>query len=320
MFYPLSQLHPIGMGRVSPYGTHPAAHRHTFPPNPAAASVRQRSFIWHDAARDRDVPVRVYLPAGDGPFPAIVFSHGVGESQLSYEYLGRHWAAGGYVSVHPTHAGSDVRITIGRYPVTPILRSAALDPVNWLDRPRDLSFVLDRLMLDGKLSPLIDFDRIAAGGHSLGAHSAMALIGLRFSIDGSPPPDLRDVRIKACIALSPHGPGVLGLGPESWGDIAAPFLSLYGTEDTDIITNDTLSRRAGFDLAAGVEKMLITIEGAEHETFTGRDPAFPFVSDAAKHQSQIATATTAFLNQHLMSTATAKSRRLRGGAAKRNRR
>ena len=272
------------------------------PALPIPSEVGQRSFVWHDAARDRDVPLRVYFPTGDGPFPAILFSHGVGESQLSYEYLGRHWAAGGYVAVHPTHQGSDVRITLGHNPITPILRSAALDPVNWLDRPRDLSFVLDRLTVVAELSQLIDFDRIAVGGHSLGAHSAMALIGLRFSIDGSLSPDLRDERIKICLALSPPGPGILGLNQESWAGIAVPFLSLYGTQDTDILTNDPQARRAGIDLAGNVDAALITIDGAEHETFTGRDPAFPFISDAAEHQAQIAAATTAFLDRHLMAT------------------
>ena len=52
--------------------------------------------------------------------------HGVVESQFSYEYLGRHWASNGYVAVHPTYEDSDVRVTIGRNPVTPALREAAL--------------------------------------------------------------------------------------------------------------------------------------------------------------------------------------------------
>src|SRR5215510_6060681 len=63
---------------------------------------------WHDARRDRDVPAKIYSPnTGDGPFPVIIFSHGLGGSREGYEYLGRHWASHGYVSVHLQHIGSD---------------------------------------------------------------------------------------------------------------------------------------------------------------------------------------------------------------------
>ena len=37
----------------------------------------------------------------------IVFSHGLGGTRDGYEYLGRHWASYGYVSVHLQHKGSD---------------------------------------------------------------------------------------------------------------------------------------------------------------------------------------------------------------------
>jgi predicted dienelactone hydrolase len=44
---------------------------------------------------------------GPGPFPVIVFSHGLGGSREGYKYLGRHWASYGYVAVHVEHLGSD---------------------------------------------------------------------------------------------------------------------------------------------------------------------------------------------------------------------
>lgn len=283
--------------------------------SPAAGNIRLRSLAWRDAARDRDVPVRVYLPEGRGPFPVVVFSHGVGESQFTYEYLGRHWASNGYVAVHPTHEGSDVRVAIGRNPVTPALREAALNSDNWVNRPLDMSFVLDQLRVHPELSLLIDFDRVAVAGHSLGAHSALALVGLDFRIDGDPAPDLRDSRFTLCIALSPHGLGVFGLDEKSWDQIETPFLSLYGTLDTDIITKDPRTRRAGFDLSARAETVLITIERAEHETFTGRDPRFPFASDAASHQAYIAAMTTAYLDWHMKSAESAQAWLLNGAAS-----
>ena len=73
---------------------------------------------WQDAARDRPVPVKIYSPAtGKGPFPVIVFSHGLGGSREGYEYLGRQWASQGYVAVHVEHLGSDTFLYVDAGPL-----------------------------------------------------------------------------------------------------------------------------------------------------------------------------------------------------------
>jgi predicted dienelactone hydrolase len=79
-------------------------------PARAEFDVESKDATWTDAARGRDVPVRVYAPDlmhRGGPYPTIVFSHGGGESRASFDYLGRHWAACGYIAVFLTHAGTD---------------------------------------------------------------------------------------------------------------------------------------------------------------------------------------------------------------------
>ena len=43
-------------------------------PGPEVASVEN----WSIAGPDGQVPIRIYKPAGDGPFPAIVWAHGGG--------------------------------------------------------------------------------------------------------------------------------------------------------------------------------------------------------------------------------------------------
>ena len=49
----------------------------------------------HDSARQRDVPVRIYLPEGKGPAPVILFSHGLGGARTNNPYLGKHWSQAG---------------------------------------------------------------------------------------------------------------------------------------------------------------------------------------------------------------------------------
>jgi len=63
---------------------------------------------WLDQSRNRDVPVKIYYPtAGDGSFPAILFSPGLRGNRESGSHLGRYWAANGYVSVHIQHGRTD---------------------------------------------------------------------------------------------------------------------------------------------------------------------------------------------------------------------
>ena len=61
----------------------------------------------HDAARNRDIPVRIYLPVNEKPEPVVLFSHGLGGSRAGSKFLGEHWAARGYVAVFVQHPGSD---------------------------------------------------------------------------------------------------------------------------------------------------------------------------------------------------------------------
>ena len=74
-----------------------------------AATLSVTNLTWHDAARQRDIPARIYLPVAPGAtnLPLIIFSHGLGGTREGYAFLGEHWATNGYIAVHVQHAGSD---------------------------------------------------------------------------------------------------------------------------------------------------------------------------------------------------------------------
>ena len=113
---------------------------------PGSLSVATVEYDWHDAARNRDVPVKIYYPSTNTvPCPVIVFSHGLGGSREGYAYMGRHWASHGYVSVHPTHIGSDTSVLNESKTPFEAMQTAAADPQNAINRPKDVSFVIDRL-------------------------------------------------------------------------------------------------------------------------------------------------------------------------------
>jgi len=131
--------------------------------------------VLHDAARKKDLPLKIYYPDAAGPFPVIIFSHGALASKDCYSALGQYWASFGYVSIHPSHGDS---IADSGYRGT--LREAISDPAAWKNRPEDVSFIIDSFAdlerLVPQLKGQLDFRHIGVGGHSFGAYTA-ALIG-----------------------------------------------------------------------------------------------------------------------------------------------
>ena len=104
LFFAVAGLVPAGRAEASS----PAAPECRSGAAPVPTRWRSSSPTWQDSRRQRQVPVKIYYPAdGAGPFPVIIFSHGLGGSREGYQYLGRHWASHGYVSVHLQHLGSD---------------------------------------------------------------------------------------------------------------------------------------------------------------------------------------------------------------------
>lgn len=238
----------------------------TYPADPTALPVKTLELAWHDSARDRDVPARIYYPATTAPCPVIVFSHGLGGSRGGYGYLGNYWAAHGYISVHLQHAGSDSGVWKGTLTPMKALRKAAADPANARNRPRDVSFALDRLaqLNADKSSPLhgrFDLDHVGLAGHSFGAFTTMAAVTLSHPIGGYDP------RIKAAIAMSTPAPKL----PNAYVSVKIPVYHLTGTEDTDRVgsVKSAKDRRIPYDQTKSAPACLLTLEGGDHAIFSG---------------------------------------------------
>jgi dienelactone hydrolase len=238
---------------------------------PQFERVEETSLEWHDAARDRDVPVKIYEPAGaNGKLPVVIVSHGIGEDRDTYAFLGRALARHGYMSVHVTHAGTDKAMLRRGYLH---LYRAVKDPKNWIARTLDVTFVLDRLATRADA----DLDRVAVVGHSAGAFTAFSVAGIR-TTDGR---TLRDPRVKGIVAISiPRLDGIVA----DW-NVPIPVLNVTGTCDTSLIYRTfPRHRRIPFESSRG--QSLVTIEGVNHNTTSAKsDP----------HQELIAQLVVAWL-------------------------
>ncbi|MGA9042366.1 MAG: hypothetical protein WB421_17665, partial [Terriglobales bacterium] len=113
-----------------------------YSPDRPLREVATLLMTWHDLARDRDIPVKIYYPANaKSPCPLIIFSHGLGGTREGYAYLGEHWAGCGYISVHLQHIGSDDAVWRGAgVAAYAQLTRAVNDPVNALNRAKDVTF------------------------------------------------------------------------------------------------------------------------------------------------------------------------------------
>ncbi len=286
-----------------------AVHRRGEPALPGPLAVEDLETSAVDASRSREIPLRIWVPDAPGPFPVILFSHGVGGEPAAYAALLRSWASHGYVVIAPSHPGSDAKIFVALGRPARRLDQALEDPKNWLDRPKDISFLIDSLpaleQREPQLHGKLDLARIGVGGHSFGASTTAVIAGVPITLPNqNEPTTLRDPRPKAFVLLSPTRYGDRGFRAAGWQAMTRPLLAMTGTRDLPSPGIHYEDRTAPFRDAPPGDKWLIVIEGAEHMSFAG---GVPFHRVPPPMQRAIEEATLSFWDAELKGDARAKS-------------
>jgi predicted dienelactone hydrolase len=264
-------IHAAARAETPPAATAPTAPATSL----ETADVISLDLDWEDSARNRAVPVRLYLPEGASaahPVPLVVFSHGMGGSRRGYSYLGRYWASQGYASLHLQHVGSDRSLWSGNvFSVVGRLQGAAQDE-EAIARAGDFRFALDQLLANRELGAKIDATRIVAAGHSYGANTTLMVVGAKVERNGRVI-DLSDPRPRAAIILS--APPFYGENDTAkiLAGIKVPTLHITATEDVIRIPgyySGAEDRIAVFEAMPGTAKFLAVFEGGSHSMFTDR--------------------------------------------------
>ena len=228
---------------------------------------------WYDSARQRNLPLRLRWPSTPGPWPAIIYSHGLGGSRDGADVWGNAWAEAGFVVLHVQHPGSDTAVLRAGGLAT--LRAAAtaeqlLAPV------ADVRFVLDEISRRQQAAAgpwqKVLLGAIGMAGHSFGAQTAQALAGQRYDSPGT----LSEPRLRAFIGLSPS-PGRSRLSvAEQFGDVQRPFMVVTGSLDGDpfaasgtAAADDGARRARVFDGLPAGQRALLWLQGADHMSFAG---------------------------------------------------
>ncbi len=210
-----------------------------------------------------------------GPYPLLVFSHGYGGSGLSSVFLTEKLAARGWIVAAPDHSDrqSAVRIRTGRndrldrkgflQQAKKISDSDAEGRDEYLYRVDEMTLILDGMVASEKFGRLIDGQKIAVGGHSLGGFTALGVCG---AIEGR-----RDDRVKAVLLFSTGAGGYLFRESEL-GLVKVPSLYIFGEREKEqkrgTKTMEELSERIYRNVAA--PKYLLVLKGGNHFSFNNR--------------------------------------------------
>ncbi len=212
-----------------------------------------------------------------GPYPVIVFAHGLGGTPQDYITLLTHWASAGFVVAAPLFPLSNANVPGG---------PDAGDVVN---QPKDMSYVIDNVLSDsqlpsGTLSGLVDPKEIGAAGHSNGAVTTLGLVANTCCFDS---------RIKAAVVMAGTTEGF----PPGHYDVskAPPLLLVHGTADQLIPYR---SAPLIYNEARG-PKGLLTLVGGSHDGAAGHDP---------RSASTVIRTTTDFFEAYLLGNRQARSR------------
>lgn len=293
-----------------------------------------------DAARERDIELRITAPIVDGiehsgadpeqsntpSFPIIVFSHGLGGSHNAFPRAADLWASAGYVVIMPTHADSGLRSILsmsrGDGPL--------FDPEMWKSRVLDQKAVLDQLDGIRESTPILhaltlNTDRIASAGHSFGSQTASIMAGAILTAPDGSSIDMRDERVDIAIPISVQLPGQVGYTDDSYANMSIPLLKITGTKDQVRNGASGYARARVFDYYPEGDKHLLFIDEAAHSSFqdrssmnratrsitkTGNDPAVD--KACALHTRLVALA---FLDAYLKDDPFAKAWLMTNGPA-----
>ncbi|HEY9752869.1 MAG TPA: alpha/beta hydrolase [Coleofasciculaceae cyanobacterium] len=254
-------------------------------PGPYAYGKQTKTL--QDGRRQRQFIVDLYLP--DLPeratSPVVIITNGIGTRLDRYDYLAQHLATYGFTIAVPQHPGSDVQQQQA------FLKGMARDmflPTSYLDRPQDITFLLDELdrLNASEFKNQLNLKQVGVFGNSFGGDTALAVAGAQIDfnqleVDCSPQKNLvnlsllvqcqalqlprkdynlRDPRIQAASVLFPGSNSLYGQSGLS--QIQIPVL--WGAVSKDIFSSLVLEQLPAFNALRTDNKYLVVANSLDH--------------------------------------------------------
>ena len=231
--------------------------------------------------------VRDAASATGQAFPLVIISHGFPGNRFLLAPIAENIASKGYVVASIDHTDS----TYDVFTKNPLSFASTL-----VNRPLDQVFVLNAIANLSKdsssfLSGLVDTNRTAVIGYSMGGYGALITAGasvtqqavnsttapvvvphglLGVHLAGNPSHQaLFDPRIKTIVTIAPWGHIRGVFDAQSLSGVKVPMFMLAGSVD-DVSGYDSL--RATWQAATGVDRALLTFENANHNAAAPMPP------------------------------------------------
>ncbi len=260
---------------------------------PGPYTTLKRTILLNDQQRNRKILVDVYLPTPlhkvnlgkPNSIPVVVVSHGLAASRTDYADFGEHLASYGFVAALIQHPGSDTE------QVQALLSGRASDVFQvseFIDRPADISFLLDELERRNltEFEGLLNTNQVGVAGYSFGAYTALAIAGAEIDFENLQAdcsarfdsPNLarlfqcralelprkqyhfRDERVKAIMPINPVNSSIFG--ERSLSQINIPLL--WKTSGEDKVTPVAWEQVRSFTWLTTPHKYLLLAEGDHH--------------------------------------------------------
>ena len=244
-----------------------------------------------DRERQRSIPADIYYSRHTRG-PLVVISHGFGADRKFMRYLAHHLASHGLTVVALDHPGSNITALV-EAAMEDVKLDRLLPASEFIDRPQDVSFLLDRLeklnQSQGFWQGKFNTQQVTVIGHSFGSYTALALAGAELNpkavrsfcsavnpLERSPADWLqcaaaelpygkrqfRDPRVAQVIAFNP----IIGhLFGDDLATVKVPTLVVSSAEDG--ITPTMAHQLRPFQQLSG-EKYLLVAMGATHMSVT----------------------------------------------------
>ncbi len=223
------------------------------------------------------LPVMILPPAGAGPHPAIIFSHGLGARAEAFTPLAAPWAAAGFLVLLPEHLDSLARGA----PRSPSFSELTHYALLRIDDIKAMLAALPGLAAEARAE--IVPDAVGLGGHSFGAWTAAAIAGATVYVQAGRGRSFADPRPRAFLLLAgpPVPPGAnpmhpfKGMSNASFAEVTRPLMLIDGTHD-DAPPGGSESYRerlAVYALSPPGNKYLALERNGTHMTTVGLAPA-----------------------------------------------
>jgi predicted dienelactone hydrolase len=251
--------------------------------------------VWNlmDTTRNRSLYADIYIPQTQGGrIPVIVFSHGLASRPEDYAQGFEKLASHGFLIAAPQHPGSD---SIWAKEVLEGYHREAFDLNDFINRPKDISFMIDELERRNasQFQNRLDLQNIGMAGHSFGGYTGLAIAGAEIDFDHLKKDcdrlysginvalllecraldlpretyNFRDERVTAVFVANPVNRGIFG--QKGLSKITIPIM--LGSGSYDPATPPALEQATSFTWLSSPQKYWAMVEGQAHVNFSELD-------------------------------------------------